>query len=95
MTGEDRTTDLTLRGIVAPIDWDPTGEVRTVAILTRDEDEYEVAPGGAGSQLLAHLRREVLAQAVAVNELGNRKRARVDSFAILEWNDPDEGTTTT
>ena len=89
MNGADRTTELTLRGIVAPIEWGPTGEIRTVAIFTRDEKEYEVAPGGAGSRLMSHVRSEVLAQAETVNEPGDGVRVRVNSFAVLEWNEPD------
>jgi hypothetical protein len=91
----DQEKQLTLRGIVVPAQWDGNGLVRSVAILTRDEGEYEVAPGGAGGQLTAHLRREVLAQAVLMNGPGDVKRVLVDSFAILEWNESDDETITT
>jgi hypothetical protein len=86
---------LTLRGIVTPVDWDLDGKVRSVAILTRDEGEYQVAPGGVGDTLLSQLRREILAQAVVLEAPSDVKRVSVSSFAILEWNEPDGEVVTT
>jgi hypothetical protein len=90
MTSATHERDLVLRGIVIPFDWDPDGQVRTVAILTRDEGEYEVVPGGAGTQLLGHLQREILAHTRLLNGKDGAHRVRVDSFAILEWNESGE-----
>jgi hypothetical protein len=95
MNGAGQQRELTLRGIVTPIAWDEDGAVRTVAILTRDEGEYEVIPGGAGGRLLQHLRREILAQAEMVADPMGVKRVNVSSFALLEWNDSDEEAVTT
>lgn len=82
--------EMTLRGIVVPVDWDLHGEVRTVAILTSDEGEYEVLPNGAGVRLAMHSRCEVLARAVSIEPEGSTRRVRITSFAILEWEDADE-----
>jgi hypothetical protein len=77
--------ELTLRGIVIPITWGTDGAPTGVAILTRDEGEYEVVPGPTSDQLLCHLRREVLARTVPLSGSAGQQRVRVLSFAILEW----------
>ena len=87
MSGGVEGEELTLQGIVVPTQWSPDGKVTRVAILTRDESEYEVAPRAAARQLMNHLRREVLAQAVPTRGLGLEKRVQVNSFAVLEWTD--------
>jgi len=95
MNGAGQQSELTLRGIVTPIDWEADGSVRTVAILTRDEGEYEVVPGGAGGRLLEHVRREILAQAVMMAAPKDAKRVSVTSFAVLEWKESDDEAVTT
>lgn len=79
-----------IKGLVIPVDWDQTGNVRTIGVLTDGEGEYEVGPGGACDQLMAHLRSEILAEAVLVDPVGPLKRVRVDSFAVLDWKDSDD-----
>jgi len=85
--GEDNR--FLLKGIVIPVDWDHSGTVRTVEILTDDETEFEVAPGGADDQLKIHIRREILAEAVLLSSAGHVKRVRVDAFALLDWAGPE------
>jgi len=87
---EPEDGQLTLRGIVVPIDWDLNGVVRAVAVLTADEGEYEVLPSGAGARLAMHSRCEVLVRAVAVDAEEPTRRVRVTSFAVLDWEDFDE-----
>ena len=87
---DDESGRLLVRGLVIPIDWHSNGAVRTMGILTDDEHEYEVAPGGAGDQLIAHLRSEILARAVLLEPAGAVTRIRIDSFAILDWKDSND-----
>ncbi len=82
--GSDRRRTL-IKGLVIPVDWEPTGKVRTIGVLTDGEGEYEVVPGGAFDQLMMHLRSEILAEAILLDPAGSVKRVRVDSFAILDW----------
>lgn len=84
MSGPNETIMLLLKGIVIPVDWDQSGKVRRVEILTEGEGEFEVAPGGAGEQLKVHARREILAEAVLLNKNGKVKQVRVKYFAILD-----------
>jgi hypothetical protein len=79
-----------IKGLVIPVDWEQTGKVRVIGILTDDEGEYEVAPGGACDHLMAHLRSEILAEAVLLDFVGPLKRVRVDSFAVLDWKASDD-----
>jgi hypothetical protein len=85
MNGGDDETRILIRGIIIPVDWDQNGRVRTVGVLTGGEGEYEVAPGGAVDQLIAHLQSEILAEAVLLDHAGPVKKVRVDYFAILDW----------
>jgi hypothetical protein len=82
-----------IKGLVIPVDWDQTGKVRKVGVLTDDEGEYEVAPGGVSGQLKNHLRSEILADAVLLNGSGNIKTVRVNAFAILDWEGSDDWIT--
>jgi hypothetical protein len=79
-----------IKGLVIPVDWDQTGRVRTIGVLTDDEGEYVVEPGGVCDQLMIHLRSEVLADAVLLDSVSSVKRVRIDSFAILDWNDSED-----
>jgi hypothetical protein len=85
MSNEADDIIILLKGLVIPIGWDQEGEVRAVEILTEGEGEFEVAPGGSGDQLKAHIRREILAEAALLNTLGQVKQVRVNSFAVLDW----------
>ena len=85
MTKGRSDSELTLRGIVIPTNWGSDGAPIGVAILTRDEGEYEVVPSATSDQLLCHLRREVLARTVPLSGPAGQQRVRVLSFAILEW----------
>jgi hypothetical protein len=87
MSGGVGGEELTLQGIVIPTQWGPDGEVNRVGILTRGEGEYEVAPGGAGCRLMNHLRREVIALVTTVQGSEPEKSVRVNSFAVLEWDE--------
>ena len=87
MNCDDGCQRTMIKGIVIPVDWDDTGKVRTIEVLTADEGEFEVAPGGAGEQLMMHLRSEILAEAVLLDQEGPVRRVRVDSFAVLDWTD--------
>jgi hypothetical protein len=90
MTESDSDSELTLRGIVIPTTWAADGAPTGVAILTRDEGEYQVAPGTTSDRLLAHLRREVLACTVPLPAAAGQRRVDVISFAILEWAGGDD-----
>ena len=51
--------EVTLRGIIIPIDWDASGDVSRLAIQTTDEKEFELAYCGR-EDLRNYLRQEVL-----------------------------------
>jgi hypothetical protein len=90
MNGETDKRRVLIKGIVIPVDWDQSGTVRTIGVLTDDEGEYEVGPGGACEQLMSHLQNEILADAVLLEPVGSVSRVRIDSFAILDWNDCED-----
>lgn len=93
MTGEDNERQILIKGLVIPVDWDSTGRVQKIGILTDDEEEYEVMSGWASDQLKDHLRSEILAEAVLLNGSSSIKRVRVDAFAILDWKGAEDWVT--
>ena len=48
-----------ITGLVIPVEWDPRGKVKAVAIAAFDESNYRVASGGLGAELVSRLKREV------------------------------------
>jgi len=88
--GDDGEQRILIKGLVIPVDWDQTGGVRRIGVLTDDEGEYEVEAGGACDQLLTHLRSEILAEAVLLDPIDPVRRVRVESFAVLDWKDSDD-----
>jgi len=90
MNRENGERRIMIKGLVIPVDWDQAGNVRTIAVLTDDEGEYQVVPAGVGDQLTVHLRSEILADAVLMDATGPAKRVRVDSYAILDWRGADD-----
>jgi hypothetical protein len=90
MPEEEPGSELTLCGTVIPTTWGANGAPTGVAILTRDEGEYEVEPGETSDLLLRHLRREVLARTVPLTGPAGHQRVNVLSFAILEWAGAEE-----
>lgn len=48
-----------IRGIVIPVEWDEKGNILSVAISSRDEDEYFVSNRDKGQELRALSREEV------------------------------------
>jgi hypothetical protein len=89
MASSGTPRELTLRGIVIPTDWDHRGVARQVAILTADEEEYEVSEDGIGRQLLKELREEVEVR-VRIDEVGRLQRlVTVLSYTVLDTFDPD------
>ncbi|MBU1154250.1 MAG: peptidoglycan-binding protein [Proteobacteria bacterium] len=48
-----------ITGLVIPVEWDPKGKVKAVAIAAFDESNYRVTSGGLGAELVSRLKREV------------------------------------
>jgi hypothetical protein len=90
MVPAEKRREVTLRGIVVPIEWDRRGMALQVAILTPDEGEYVVAEGDAGARLRRCLREEVLARGLLRDHTADRKSVTVLSFSIVGRYEPDE-----
>jgi hypothetical protein len=89
MVSGGTSQELTLRGIVIPTAWDHLGVALQVAILTADEDEYDIAEGGVGWQLLQQLREEVEAR-VRVDQVDRAcQRVTVLDYRVLDTYNPD------
>ena len=88
MTRAPRSPVITLRGLVIPMDWGRRGQVRRVALLTPDEQEWPVEPSGAGLSLLAWARREVVVRALLVGDPPGSALRVLEHEPVL--NDPSE-----
>jgi hypothetical protein len=70
-----------IRGIVIPSDWDSNGNVISVAIATRDEEEYIIENHQNLSDLKNLLRQEVVANG-SIKCRNNSKIINVKSIRI-------------
>jgi len=70
-----------IRGIVIPSDWDSNGNVISLAIATRDEEEYIIENHQQHSDLKKLLRREVVVDG-SIKCRNNSKIITVKSIRI-------------
>ncbi len=75
--------ETTVRGLLQAIDWDSRDRVVRVALLTADEDEFELELGENARALLGHQRREVVVRGVLRRDLSRRKILAVSSFEVV------------
>ncbi|BEQ14445.1 peptidoglycan-binding domain-containing protein [Desulfoferula mesophila] len=70
-----------ITGLVIPVEWDPQGKARAVAIAAYDESTYRVAQGGVGAELLGRLKREVTVWG-RVESLAEGKTILIERFEM-------------
>jgi hypothetical protein len=70
---------VSIKGILIPVDWDDKGNVIKAAILTANEDEYIVEENEKGKKMLSLMRRVVKVGGVVREEAGN-KLIKVEKF---------------
>ncbi len=73
---------ITIRGILVPVEWDESGSVLTTAVSTDQEDEFVIDNNNKGAQLRVHLRAEVEVTG-RVKESEGRTIIRVEEFTLL------------
>jgi hypothetical protein len=83
MSPSDVEGETKVRGIVVPTAWDRFGNPLRVAILTRDEGEYPVAPRGLGRRLFRCLREEISARVVVEPDPDGGEVVRIVSFTLV------------
>ncbi len=69
---EGNSEQISLRGIVIPVDWDEEGNALKVALLTAHEKEYLLRDDGNSSRLLSLLRQEVDVTGTVREEAGKK-----------------------
>lgn len=80
-----RPEQFAVRGIVTGIDWDERGNVTRVALMTRDEQEFELEALGEEATRLPELqRREVVALGSLGTSRDGRRLLRVTMLAVIE-----------
>lgn len=78
-----REDQITVRGILIPVEWDESGSVLTTAVSTNQEDQFVIEDSKKGEELRAHLRAEVEVTG-SVKESEGRTIIRVEEFALLK-----------
>ena len=63
---------ISLRGIVIPVDWDEKGNIMRVAVMTADEGEYFVEENEQSKHLDALMRQEVEVIGMVREEIGRK-----------------------
>ena len=76
---------LAVRGIVTGIDWDEKGNVTRLALMTRDEDEFELDITDANRESLLDLpRREIVALGFLGPIRDGRRILRLTTITVME-----------
>jgi hypothetical protein len=89
MGDDHQLRKVTVRGIVVPTEWDSRGQVLQVAILTPDEEQYDIVDSELGRRLVGALREEIEACLRIEQSQQNRRRATVLSHQIVDADDDD------
>jgi len=76
---ERNNQQVSIKGILIPVDWDDKGNVIKAAILTANEDEYIVEENEKGKKMLSLMQRVVEVGGVVREEAGN-KLIKVEKF---------------
>jgi hypothetical protein len=89
MSHGHRHRNITIRGVVCPIEWSDEGRVERISIMTWDEDEYEVSPEDAGQDLVEYTNRVVTARGHVLPEFRKRKVIQIKSFSVSTLQEPE------
>ncbi|MBN2450474.1 MAG: hypothetical protein JXR77_08790 [Lentisphaeria bacterium] len=82
---------ITVRGVVAPSEWDVRDEVTAVTIYAHDETEYVVTERHMVKRLMKYMDEEVEATgSLSEDEYGNEAFIVSDFSPVGEGNDEDE-----
>lgn len=76
---ERNNEQVSIKGILIPVDWDDKGNVIKAAILTANEDEYIVEENEQGKKMLSLMQRVVKVGGVVREEAGN-KLIKIEKF---------------
>jgi hypothetical protein len=74
--------EVTVMGVVYADEEDAAGNVRSVVIVTEDDDEFLVAPSGEGKKLLGHIESTVNATG-AVSSSNGAQTIAVTKFEVI------------
>lgn len=69
---ESRKEQITIRGILVPVDWDGEGNVIRIAIMAAKEEEYLVEENVGGRRLFGLIQREVEVRGVMREEASQK-----------------------
>ena len=75
-----------VNGFVSPVAWDEEGRARAVCIVGENGDPVFVLPGGAGDEVINHLKRNVSATG-RIQKRGRVRYLQVES--VIRVPDPD------
>lgn len=89
MAAKNKTHEITIKGIITPVEWDEEDNVTAVALEGDDEVTYHIEPVGQGERLLDHLDAYVKITGSA-REAEGESVILVRSFVSLD-DDQEEG----
>ncbi len=75
---EPNNQHIKIRGILVPVDWDKTGNVTRVGLMTEDEEEYLLDEEKDSAGLFSLIRRRVQVRGRTKRE-GDRKIIAVET----------------
>jgi len=89
MASRNKTHEITIKGIVTPVEWDEEENVTAVLLEGDNEEAYYIESNTQGDRLLEHIDAYVKLTGM-VRELDGEKMVSVRTFLALEDTDDDE-----
>ena len=75
----------TVRGMLILADWDEEAEVRRLAVLTDDDDEFVIDDEDYNHKLYRHLEDEVVLWGEVARDNNGTKLLRPSGVQIVDW----------
>lgn len=83
--GRGNRAGTTVRGMLILADWDEEAEIRQLAVLTDDDDEFVIEGAEYNEQLARHLEDEVVIWGDVDEDDNGTKLLRPAGFQIVDW----------
>ncbi|MFW6147457.1 MAG: hypothetical protein ACOC6B_03590 [Thermodesulfobacteriota bacterium] len=75
--------NITVKGIVIPVEWDAKGRVIAAALSAHNEEEYAIEKDYKGDQLLRYVQKEVKVSGV-VRKNDDAKAITISTFEVVK-----------
>ena len=77
-------SEIRIRGIIAPMDWDDDYNVTAIKISTDNEEDIGIETDPVGNELFKYIREPVVVYGILSEDTEGNKTVSVKNFKIIE-----------